>query len=392
MFLYEPLPIDSPHIIKDGYVGINQYLEYGEGTKSTYGYEWYVEGTENDPDKFGTTLMYRKTPTYYQDAWEVNLKSSEVNWLTGFPTLTFELKNNHRTYYRYSDGPMKHFGESARLNLNVGGLNYSYTTNKLESFETEEISFDIPIDITRNNANITWDLTAINEYEDQYTAPFTSTGKINLLKYWNNHYDIDLSEGTQIIFNPIGFSGKHSHFERIDFIPTVGQTKFPTNITNLYKIVYSNDLNENIPLIETTTDAMLKNMWGVEDMFHSQRYKNGKVFLNDKYFYDHNEKITKKGNSNDFEVSYSFKTPWDYSNNFGEMTSKIEITTFSKRTYNVKSYFGNKQRLRGDDNSKYYFKFVNLNKNLTRLTLTLTDISSGIITAQELEDLLNYEI
>lgn len=391
MFLYEPDPIDASHIYQDGYVGINQYYienDYIED-REVIGYEWYIEGTEDDPDKIEKTLSFRDTPLYYDNAWNFDLVSTELNWSSGYPTFEFQALNNHRSYHRYIDGVHDIYEEILNINILVNDqYDFEYSTEQLGYLGTENFLIDVPIDLTESDTSIKWSVTSEHSWDDK-KEPFYDEGEIYISNSGERNYVVDIFDSSKEIKNIIKETPNEVFYENIKINPLTKFEKYPSEIEEIYEIEYSNDLNNFKPTIVMDDDLIIENMSGLNDINHKQKIENNVVNFDDYYYYDSDSEKTMKGHNPDYFSSKTFKIPMDYTNNLGEIESKFTLTSFGEYLFTVNSHIGNSKKLRGNNFSKFYFESKEMQEKPNEISFIIPDLSKGKITREELENIIN---
>lgn len=363
--------------------------------KKENGYIVFYNVDDNDLTK--SPVPVDLSPLFLNNSWNFTIDNIILEWGTGFPVIDYSAFYKYWAiiYSPFADAfPYIKTQSKAKIDLLINSkLKYSFDIPSLWTYETFSNNFKIPIDLTKDDISIDYDIKiSFGDNNDSFDFLSYKSGNIFMPSIRNEYHKINLVENeSQTIILPISTNDNYESFtfEREETI-----LEYPDKIEHLYNVSYVNNLNKNQPKFNLKNNITINGMSGVEKN-HNVMIDNNTISFYDYYYYDLRNRETKQGYSNENPTYESFIFPWDYENNYGYVTSNLTAKSFSDINFIVDLLIGNKNSLRGNTNSKYYWiekslDISDMNNFDYIYELYIPDLSQKSITKNDINKWIKY--
>lgn len=298
-------------------------------------------------------------PIYLFDAFDIDISSIEIINDNSYINLSF--------YYNYQENIIQDYNNYFYNDNLYSDLNIDiYLNNRLieqeyyiDSFykynDSEEIELCLERNVLEEDTILRIELSSSDGYNETEIIDFSNLNQSLI--------EINFNNLESKILLPYKYQNNKISYEEIYFLKLFkNNLNFPKNIKPLLLIYYPQKINNNKLVLNDISEAKITAK-GIEDnqlSFNLDyfQYNNLIIIYIDQYFYYDNEnKLTKKGNSNNFYSKNSLILPWDYSDNLINIDFSFNTSSYIDRQFNIHFSFNVQNSLRGKEDSKYSFKF-----------------------------------
>ncbi len=281
-------------------------------------------------------LFLYNSPAYLYDAFDIDILDLVYKKSIERLIIDFSVTYNHREVIvtmnnQYVDNLYSDLYNNFYINDNLV-YEENYLFNKYNQKYYDEIIID------------TTDLTNLVTFE---ILSFSTNGyfKENNFQFdfqQMNSYDVDLNNGIKSVNVPYEIVDEKINYETFTFYKLIpSEIKYPISIIPLVLITYENKFDDfNEVEFDVIQDLSINLSGVVDDIELNLEIKNiadnvWVVYINDNTYFDLEQRETMQGKSNYFYTSKGLLLPFDYSNNYGDISFSIKISSYFDLLFNV---------------------------------------------------------
>lgn len=215
---------------------------------------------------------------------------------------------------------------------------------------------DCDVNLFTNNLYLEVELSTNFNYFEENTFNFSTRR--------DSSYNVDISQfESEVIKIPLrwDFENNNIFYEEFSFF-LLNKTiyEYPTTFVPNLKLIYKDESNGKILNYNEEFEINIS-LNGYNDIILNGKLEKDKEYDNiyslkiiDDLYYDYDSYSVKKGRSNYHEnIENKIILPYDISGNYGEIEFSLETWTYSDIDFNITIPIGNKNKLRGGNNSKF---------------------------------------